>query len=533
MTEFVPRLPFRAKQREGFERAKDAPAFFLSMEQRCGKSGVALAKAGHSFLRGRVDAMLIFAPNGPHRKWIVDEAPKFLPDEVPWRGHFWRASRASTKKDQKVRDDVLAFPGLAIFSINSEAIGTKAARAFMTTLLKRRKVLLVVDESDQFSTPGAERTKLAIRVGERAVEAMDLTGTPTDGNPLHLYAQYAILDRRILGFSSFYAFKHRYAEWTVDVVPERVLTDRERRVAEAIHRDGKGPPPGMTETIVRYQNLPELLAKIAPFTFRATRAEMFDMPPLNYDKEWFELSDPQRAVYESLREEYRAEIAGRRVSAPHVLTRYLRLQQVASNYWPGARELKGCRHCAEDGRIAGPGCDECDWLGVEVAISEASVVDPARNPRLEALDRVLSSTKSRALIWCRFTRDVDDVLGFLRARGETGIRYDGKTADEEKATAETRFRDGVDRAVVGQPRAGGRGLDFSPARLEVFYSNEFGLRPRLQAESRPINPAVPGVIDCVDLVAGDTIDEPIVAALRDKKNVADVINGDPTGRAWL
>jgi N12 class adenine-specific DNA methylase len=71
--------PF-AHQREALFRSMDAEYFGLLMEQRTGKSKVVLDNAAMLHRDGKINGLLIIAPNGVHRNWIADEIKIHLPD---------------------------------------------------------------------------------------------------------------------------------------------------------------------------------------------------------------------------------------------------------------------------------------------------------------------------------------------------------------------------------------------------------------------------------------------------------------------
>jgi SNF2 family DNA or RNA helicase len=64
------------------------------------------------------------------------------------------------------------------------------------------------------------------------------------------------------------------------------------------------------------------------------------------------------------------------------------------------------------------------------------------------------------------------------------------------------------------------------ASTEHYYSNSFSLEDRLQSEDRPHSPGQTNNLGVIDWIAPETLDEKVVQALRDKKELADMITGD-------
>ena len=71
---------------------------------------------------------------------------------------------------------------------------------------------MAVDESTTIKTPTAKRTKNILGLGRKSKYRRIMTGSPVTKNPLDLYTQCEFLDPWLLDFTSYYAFRNRYAE---------------------------------------------------------------------------------------------------------------------------------------------------------------------------------------------------------------------------------------------------------------------------------------------------------------------------------
>jgi hypothetical protein len=504
--DFMPARQLRAHQRVGFALSADAPNFALLMEQRTGKTAIVLATAAYQYEKGAIDALLVVAwPQGVHRNWIEDEVPQDIPERIPYKALAWRSGKANTKAFKNSFQELLDFKGLAILGVNAEALTSEVCKKYLRRFLKARRLLVVGDESTWFKSPGAKRTKTMRSIGQNPNVRFRriLDGTPLE-SPLDLYSQFAFLDLDIIGQPDFTTFKARYSEWE----------DKETKAGQAY------------KALVRYTNLDELRAKIAPFSYRVLRRECADLPPKTYRKRYVQLSPEQRRVYDALRDEYRAELSdGRRVDVPLVLTRYLRLQEVLSNRLAGDVRAEVCPACLGDG------CEACRDEGVLRYRLPPTVIDPTAHPRLSALEEELKEPRP-VIVWARFRHEVDEILALCQNLGRKPCRYDGVADDDQKLAARRGFAAGLYDTFVGNQRAGGRGVKLAAAEAIIYYSNTFGLLDRLQSEDRAEDLGRAVSTEILDLVAEDTIDEPIVAALRSKKSVADLVTGDDP-RAWL
>ena len=71
--------------------------------------------------------------------------------------------------------------------------------------------MMIVDESTTIKNPQAKRTKNILALAKETKYRRILTGSPVTKSPLDLWSQMDFLDPEILGQSSYYAFRNRYA----------------------------------------------------------------------------------------------------------------------------------------------------------------------------------------------------------------------------------------------------------------------------------------------------------------------------------
>lgn len=507
-----------SKQLEALQISAERRVFALLMEQRTGKTWVIINTAAIAWRVNRIDCLaVIAAPNGVQRVW-EEEVRAHLPDDVPRRILVWKSGEWKRKAYAQQMEALLTFSGLAIFAANAEALTTPALRLYVKRLFDARRVLFVGDETSEWAMrPNNERYKKFANMGKHKNVVMRriLDGTPAGNNgPMDMYAPFNWLDPNILRFSTFTAFKNYFAEW------EDKYLDGGERSYRTIKRTEDGSKA--------YRNLNVFAERIAPHSFRALRSECGTFKDKIYQKSYFKITEEQRKLYEELRETYVAELSKTEsVTVAHVLPRLLRLQQITSGYWPAERGSIVCGSCH------GEGCGICDGYG------EIDTEIPARrigttNPRLDALSYILTNDPRPAIVWTRFRQDAEDICSMMNSIGRIPVRYDGSVPLKDRGTALSAFQSGVANGFVGSPRAGGRGLRIDRAEIVIYYSNYFSLLARLQSEDRAESPNRAYGTDVIDLIAEDTVDERIVAALRENKAVADVLLDAGKNKAdWL
>ena len=535
--------PYEHQLRD-YERFKDEEFFGLLYEQRCGKTKVALDITAHKFRRGEIDSLLVIAPNGVHYQWIQDAIPEHLPDDVAARCFLWRSGHQHRVYAKKQLAELLVYQkGLRVLAVNVDAILTTDLRAYLTEFFRGHRVMTVVDESCDIANRTAKRTEMALKIGRRSRVRVILDGTPVAAGPLGLFSQCDFLSPDALGFRSFYAFQARYAE-----LETRDVGDRTKNCPDCL-----GEPPGsekrpvatrdgvckrcwgsglvgkqQIKTVKRYMNVEELQGTLAAFSSRVLRTDCQDLPPKVFQKIYFELAGEERRVYDDLREKFQAQLkSGGIVTADMVLTRYLRLQQVSSGYLPIEAAATECTAC----HGTDPECEICEGIGYVVSELE-QVSEVVGKSRRQAFSDAVKNLPGQGIVWCKFDHDVDSVMAEAARLDKTVGRYDGHVKGNDRAETVRNFQAKKLDWFVSKPRAGGRGLELSTADWICYYSHDWSLRFRLQSEDRAQSLKKKTGVLYLDLSAVDTVDDKIIAALREGKNLSDLITGDRPEK-WL
>lgn len=457
-------------QRQAFLLSRDRNNFALLMEQRTGKTKVTLDTAAYLYQRQSIDTLVVVAKNGVHRNWIETEIPKHLPDWCPVAA-TWNSASMSAKTTAGFEKVVIAQHHLRILAFNVEGFTSKANQYWFERTLAESRAMVVIDESTRIKNQSALRTKYLIKQCRDIPYKRILTGTPVTKGVEDLYAQFLFLDPMLLGFDSFYTFRNRFCEFVTI---------------------GKDPRHAYT-IVTGYKNIEELYRVLDGCSYRVLRSDCFDIPPKIY-KTWpVELTTKQRKVYKELIKEYIVEIEGKTLTAALAITRLIRLQQIACNWF-----------ATDDGEL----------LPIETS-----------NPRLNALiNDILPEIEGKVIIWARFKADLDAIC---KALGDKAVSYYGNGAsDNARAAGVQKFKfDPSVLYMVANQQSAAWGHDWSVAMTEVFYSNFDDLELRLQAEDRPVKDGQGLLV--IDMEAPRTVDRKIIDSLKNKKNVADLITRDP------
>ena len=482
--------PF-AHQKLWFDRTCTIPAWGIWWEQGTGKTKLGIDTAAALFEAGEITALFIVAPNGVHRNWVSDELPKHLPDRLVDQTHtlLWHSALSNRKGFQELAYSALKHPGLLIVAMSYDAMMTQIGAEYAKLLLTKRRCFYILDESSRIKNPGAKRTKRILASARFAPYRRVMNGTPVDNSPFDVYTQAKFLRDDIwfgIGCGTFAAFKATFGVFT-----QGMNWNQNRSYQE----------------LVSFKNL-ELLKSVMDTTgCRVTKEEVFDLPPKLYQKRYFELGTRSRNTYNDLRDDFVSNLAEGEISAAIAIVRLGRLQQITSGFVPvepsaGSTEL-------------------------------APILDlDVPNPRIELLREIVDDTPGKIIVWAKYTRDIDLILAALHEDGVRAVRYDGQVKDQDRAAALTEFRQGAARVFVSKVSVGGLGITLVEAKTVIYYNNTFRLSDRLQSEDRAHRHGQTHAVTYIDLIAQGTVDEQLVDALREKREVASFLTGDQL-RAWL
>ena len=467
-----------AHQQEAWDTCKDKDEYALFMEMGTGKSKVIIDNIAWLYDKGKIDSVVIVAPKGAYLNWSTKEIPEHMPEHVLAHVAVWAAQ--PRKKDKEALDKLRQSSlDLRILIINVEAFSTAKGYKFVDKFLTScMSTMMIVDESTTIKNPSARRTKNLIKLGNMTRYRRILTGEPVTRSPLDLYTQLQFLNSAILGFSSYYSFRNRYA----------VMIDQKLGMRSF-------------KKIVGYQRLTELSSAIGDYSYRCLKDQCLDLPAKTYQYRYVTLTPEQKKLYNQVSDFAIGEFEGEVISASNALVQLLRLHQIT------------CGNYTSDS-------------GEYVSLP---------NNRIQELLDVLDEAPSKVIIWATYINDLMHIKEAIVKKygAESMVMYYGGINPKERPENIKRFQEDPDcRFFVGNPQTGGMGITLTAANTVVYYSNSHNLEHRLQSEDRAHRIGQTKNVNYVDLVCPGTIDEKIIKALRSKKQVASTVMNEQW-RDWL
>lgn len=535
-------------QKEARERFKDSDAAALFWQPGCGKSCGSLSLAVDKYREGKIDTLLIVAPNRIHTQWAVEQIPQ-------WCGNTLFADNTTVVRGEKgryqtgVRYNVFVqykkFKGkkvpvfkegmLNVLCVNIESFSTLSYYQIITDFCNSHKTMIILDEATVIKNPDSKRTQRllyafndVVKHGKRILSSTPrtamrvlLTGTPVTESPFDLWAMFEFLRPNFFN-CNFYAFKNKHGMF-------RVLEVESRRISVLLNEEVWGRCKvlsynecvdmfgvslrtwEMIQTQTSYQGpyvgLDILKQQIAPLASFVKIEDIADMPERVYVERKMEMSDEQAEVYEDMQKRFVAYYAGKTVDAKSKVTVKLRLQQIASGFITSMEQLP---EDATDEEVleylADPPPREVTWFDKKPKVDQL-VAD------LEELGH-----EEKAVVLTHFTAEAAMLYDIL---SEKGFSVNLQTGWKKVGSIES-FKEGHEKIMVANTRVVSKGFNFQANCNHLYYySNTFSLEDRKQSEARIYRLGQSKTCIYTDYTMVGTVDEDVKARLQQKQLTSD------------
>jgi SNF2 family DNA or RNA helicase len=227
---------------------------------------------------------------------------------------------------------------------------------------------------------------------------------------------------------------------------------------------------------------------------RVEKSQCLDLPPLVMSELFVKLGKIQQKAYDDMKRDFIAYLDSGAVVATLAITKALRMLQIISGH-----------ATLDDGR--------------QVTFED--------NPRMLALADLLDdcARRSKVIVWASYHANYRAIEAVCKRLGLGYEFLTGEQNGKQKGAAITEFCEGGASVLISNPAAGGVGVNLVQAPTSMWFSRTFSLEQRLQALARNHRGGseMHSKIQCIDLVANDTIDRKTLDALNSKENVANSI----------
>lgn len=475
-----------AHQKKILAESWEQPAWAFFMEMGTGKTKVAIDTAGLWHQHKGLDGFIAIAKKGEYANWHLNELPTHMSPDIRWKSFLYDSKFSSRKKKDEF-ELFLKFPGLKVLVINIESLTfPNAQRAIESLIRVCRSYGIFVDESTCIKHHDGKRAKVVYGYAKGAKLRRIMTGTPWAEGPLDLWGQVWVLGSKLLEHRSYYSFRGEYAYLKDVYLGQRVI----KQIDQSRGDNG-------------FKNLDKLQKIIATFSHEQDLASCVDMPPQIYEKIAVPMTEVQQKHYSELAKFAMTTLEdGEEMELDNALALLTKLHQVA---------------CGQIKKADG------SYISLE-------------NHKIQAVVDLASDFPGKGIIWANYQQNIRDIYEALLSEfGPAQVaHYYGPTSEADRISALARFKDKDDplRWIVGNQRSLAYGNTLVTGTLNIYYSNGFSLEQRLQSEFRTWRIGQKEKVRYVDIYCPGTVDEKVMMALRDKKEVSDIIKG--TGiRSWI
>lgn len=442
---------------------KTNKGFGLLFEMGCGKTLTAIAIAGAAYAAGKIERLLVVAPTSVVAVW-----PKELQEYAEFK-YTCRTLLGDKASRLKQLSDLEKFPfkALKVAVINYESTWRDG---IFEALQEFDADMIIADESQRIKTHDAAQSKAMHQLGDQARYKLILSGTPVQNNAIDIYSQYRFLDPTVFG-KNFYQFRNRYA----------IMGGFNRR------------------QIVGYKDMDDLIRREHSIAFRITKEEAIDLPEQTFETRHIQMDKKLADLYQRIKRDSYAEIeSGGQITATTVLTKLLRLQQLAGGF---------------------------------LVTDDAAKPQLVSTAKLEALsdivqDYVVDGGK-KLVIFARFVPEVKAIIDLMKKvlpDRKKAVSIYGEIKKEDRGAIVQQFQTDSDTVVfIGQIDTAGTGVTLTAADTCVYYSKNFNYAAYEQSLSRIHRIGQRNTCTYIDLVMEKTVDEMINRALAKKEDIAKTV----------
>lgn len=511
-----PELPLADYQKAAMLMSLEQTSFALFMQQGTGKTPTAIARMCLEAQRTRMGKYPNPAADQPDKRCmkVLIICPKQV--RKNWETEIGRFTVCPGKvttlrgiKNRRIKGliDALRTDEDCFFS--AVISGFEQVKGSWELISKIPWDLCIVDESHYIKNGEADRTKHLHILRDMCERVMILTGTPITNTPFDLWSQFEMMGDGLSGFNVFKNFRSFYGVFT----KKEAYQDKSR---------------GSFEKMTGLRNLPLIQERLARLSFSITKKEAdMQLPEKTRDMIEVTMTSQQREIYAKVASQLLIEMenadSSSSLTVEHMLTRILRLTQVTSGHikWdPVVDEDTGC--VLKEGYV-----EQID----------------GGNPKVDATVEAVKTTAEadpdcKTLIWAVFIEDIKAIEKRCKEEGIDCVTYYGGTKEKDRDEAVRRFNcDPACKVFIGNPATAGTGLNLlgydwtlpeaewgdSYTGHEIFFSQNWSVVQRSQAEDRAHRRGTRRNVRITDLVVPGTIDEEIRQRVVVKRAVAQEI----------
>ena len=457
-------------QQQALEFIRARNHTLLAMDMGTGKTCVVVVVVKEMEKQTRQSMIIIVCPKSVLPVWS-QEFTKFYPGNVGVRGvpdedvTMLTCFKGNSKKKageivamiKRLESQTLRPGHRLVIVVNYK---TAITAVFKRLLHSIKWDMAVLDECHRIKSASGVTSKIMARL--RAVSKLGLTGTPMPHSPLDIFAQARFLSMEWFGIS-YVRFRARFAimgGYSVNGRPVQVLG---------------------------FQNMDKFEKICSNFMFQVKADDVLDLPEHHHIKRTVILEPKARRIYDEIQEDFVSYLeSGVGVSATNTLDRLNKLHQITGG---------NVRQEDDEGNVS---LHEISTAKREV-LTDILIDLPHDEP---------------IVVFAIYKADLDSIAYAAEKSGRECLSLRGGL---NELTEWQRRKEGEILAV--QIQAGGVGVSMVRARYCICYSVGFSLGDYEQLKARIHRPGQTRSVTYFHLLAENTVDPKIYAALDKRRNV--------------
>lgn len=479
-----------------YQHQDEATRFMLAM-YRCGifyDMGLGKTKAVIDVVRHDKIQTLVLSPLVGVHTWVQEVETHAAPGELKLV-----ALIGSPKKRAKMLQEEVSNADIVVTTYDT------AKREFDNLLECFPYHMIVADESHYLRGHKSARTKCAVALASRAYRRVLLSGTPSLGNPLHLYGQLSFLGNHIPA-TDFWTFRQRY---TITQYKQFGNAAKSRKF------------------IIGFKNLDMLNDKVQRIALRRKKENCLDLPDRQIIDVPFGIKGEQKTLYNDLVVGSVAELdSGELVEAANAGVMIQKLLQVLSGFFimPPPEVCNGCKHlkiCVDEN--IKPFTKKC--LKHPNAYTR-KIRRLKANPKVEAIDElldgILAEERNKVIIWAYFREELRILEELLKTKDVKYLRIDGSNSTKGPAFSKQFQTDPEIRVWLGQISTG-VALTLTAATYMIYFDLSYDLGAYLQSMDRNYRIGQDNAVTVYRLTCKGSVLDYVAHALSQKQNIADTL----------
>lgn len=345
---------------------------------------------------------------------------------------------------------------------------------FVKEVVKCHFDVIVCDEMHRIKNYKSKRAKRIVDISENIRYRFGMTGTPILNSPMDLFMQWKFLDKGEAFGKNFFSFRNYY------------FYDKNNRWA--------GRPGYFPDFQPIPEKFEELSSKIEKNSVRVLSKDVLKhLPEKQNEKVFLKMSPKQEKAYQQMLKDLVVFMEEGTAVAQLAITKALRLMQIASGF-------------------------------ITTDKNELVRFD---NPKIDYVEKILEDNPDKkTIIWCSFIENYKTICERLDKLKIKHVKITGEENIKEKSEANESFqKDPSVLVAVCNRKAGGIAINLTASNLSIVYSRNFSREDEEQSWYRNLRGGseIHDEIVNIDLIMENTIEEDVIEALRNKKEISDII----------